>query len=83
VPIPETRAEAARIGRRVDLPQAAAVPGAGGCAFRSRCPIAQLPICAEDPPLSSRTSDHLVACHFADGQRRRPPETPIGQGALP
>jgi len=73
VPIPEPKAEAARLARRV--PNTADVaPTAGGCAFRARCPHAQLPICAEEePPLSSRSGNHLVACHFADGQRRQRP----------
>ncbi len=69
VPIPDTAAEAARLARRRPAPTEAA--SAGGCPFRARCPKAQLPLCAEEePPLSSRSSDHLVACHFADGQRR-------------
>jgi oligopeptide/dipeptide ABC transporter ATP-binding protein len=73
VPIPEPKAEAARLASRV--PGTADVaPTAGGCAFRARCPHAQLPICAEEaPPLSSRSGSHLVACHFADGQRRQHP----------
>jgi hypothetical protein len=45
---------------------------AAGRRGRARCPHARLPVCAEEePPLSSRSSAHLVACHFADGQRRK------------
>jgi oligopeptide/dipeptide ABC transporter ATP-binding protein len=71
VPIPEPRAEAARLARRVPGTAEVSPPGSGGCAFRARCPHARLPICAEEePPLSTRSGNHLVACHFADGQRR-------------
>ncbi|HEY0182473.1 MAG TPA: ABC transporter ATP-binding protein [Rhodopila sp.] len=72
VPIPEPRAEAARLARRGPAVAEAAPADSGGCAFRARCPHAQLPVCAEEePPLSSRSGNRLVACHFADGQRRQ------------
>jgi oligopeptide/dipeptide ABC transporter ATP-binding protein len=72
VPIPEPRAEAARLARRDPVSADNPLSVSGGCAFRARCPHAQSPVCAEEePPLSSRSGDHLVACHFADGQRRQ------------
>ncbi len=65
VPIPDTKAEAARLSRRAPAP-AEAGPASGGCRFRARCPIAQVPICAEvDPVASGRDGTHLAACHFA------------------
>jgi oligopeptide/dipeptide ABC transporter ATP-binding protein len=57
-----------------------------GCRFHPRCPIAQLPLCAEDDPALApgRARDaHLAACHFA--WRERPPahaaEVELGEGA--
>ena len=71
VPIPDTRAEALRRARLPPEPHGRA-PTPGGCAFSPRCPLARFPICAEeDPPLATRAGTHLVACHFADGQRHR------------
>ena len=75
-PIPDTEAEAARLARRPSAAPEAEI-SSGGCPFVARCPMAQRPICAEeDPPLATRSGSHLVACHFADGQRRSPPPQP-------
>jgi oligopeptide/dipeptide ABC transporter ATP-binding protein len=80
VPSPDPSVEKARLAQRfvatAKLPSAPATADISttGCAFRVRCPHAQLPICAdEEPPLSTRSGGHLVACHFADGQRRQNP----------
>jgi oligopeptide/dipeptide ABC transporter ATP-binding protein len=46
-----------------DLPDPSAPPS--GCAFRTRCPVAQ-DVCAQDRPLLLTTGHHLLAaCHFA------------------
>src|SRR6516164_4936386 len=36
-----------------------------GCPFHSRCPIRQLPLCADEPPLLKQSGNgHWVACHL-------------------
>jgi oligopeptide transport system ATP-binding protein len=36
-----------------------------GCHFHTRCPIRQLPLCAEQsPPLEEKRPGHWVACHL-------------------
>ena len=68
VPLPDPRKERGR--QRVlltgDLPSPTDVPT--GCRFRQRCPVA-LPLCAQlDPSLAATNdTDHLVACHVAQG----------------
>lgn len=69
VPIPEPKAEAERLAARVVAGETGEA-AAGGCAFRGRCPMAREPVCSqEQPPLSNRSGNHLVACHFADGRQ--------------
>ncbi len=69
IPLTDPRREAERL-RLVGREPANVVAHNTGCAFSERCPLARFPICShEEPPLSTRSGDHLVACHFADGQR--------------
>lgn len=65
VPLPDPRLERAKDGVALagDLPSPINPPS--GCAFRTRCPIAQ-PRCATERPELRRVADAEVACHFAD-----------------
>ncbi|NBP49977.1 MAG: ABC transporter ATP-binding protein [Actinobacteria bacterium] len=70
VPIPDPRVESAR--SRVILRSEAAdgAPHDGGCAFRTRCPIAESR-CAEEVPALAGPAGHVAACHFADSVSER------------
>ena len=63
VPIPDPAAKRRRILLMGDVPGALRLPS--GCPFHSRCPIRQLPLCADEPPLLKQSGNgHWVACHL-------------------
>ena len=65
VPIPDPTVKRKRIMLQGDVPNPIRPPP--GCHFHTRCPIRQLPLCAnESPQLKAGANGHAVACHLRD-----------------
>jgi len=63
VPIPDPKAKRARIMLQGEVPNPIHPPT--GCHFHPRCPIKQMPLCAEQrPELKMGPGGHQVACHL-------------------
>ncbi len=63
VPIPDPTVKRKRIPLLGDVPSPLHPPT--GCAFHTRCPIAQQPLCASETPRPKQVgAGHWVACHL-------------------
>jgi oligopeptide transport system ATP-binding protein len=63
VPIPDPSRKRARVVLEGDVPNPINPPS--GCHFHTRCPIRQFPLCKEQSPALTESSDgHWVACHL-------------------
>jgi oligopeptide transport system ATP-binding protein len=63
VPVPDPRVRRTRIALKGDVPSPLNPPA--GCAFHTRCPIAQKGLCdVERPALKEIAPGHQVACHL-------------------
>ena len=63
VPIPDPSHKRARLVLEGDVPNPIHPPS--GCHFHTRCPIRQFPVCKEQSPVLTESSDgHWVACHL-------------------
>ena len=51
-----------------------------GCRFHPRCPIAELPLCAEvDPPAVRAGDGHVFHCHVEQRNRKLEPVEPSAE----
>ena len=65
VPIPDPTVKRKRVMLQGDVPNPINPPT--GCHFHTRCPIRQLPFCADNTPeLIAGANGHAVACHFRE-----------------
>jgi oligopeptide transport system ATP-binding protein len=63
VPIPDPTVKRKRVVLQGDVPSPIRPPS--GCHFHTRCPIRQLPLCAEQTPaLEQKRDGHWAACHL-------------------
>lgn len=72
VPDPVQQRERSRVVLEGDVPSPIRPPA--GCSFHTRCPVADLPRCADqEPPLRDVTGQgHLASCHLIDSAGRAP-----------
>jgi len=67
VPIPDPVVEAQRVHTLLQGEVPSPLRPPGGCKFHPRCPMADSPVCANEPPALTRLkgTEHWVSCHKA------------------
>ncbi len=70
-PVPDPRAKRRRMILEGDIPSPINPPG--GCAFHTRCPVAEPRCSTETPPMQTVASGHAVACHLHPAPAGGPP----------
>jgi len=66
IPVPDPRSQRTRQQIVLHGEPPSPIDPPTGCRFHTRCPIAELPLCAEtDPQLREVSPGHFAACHFA------------------